>query len=34
MTMKEIAAEISRLMEHCNTRQLSLILRMVRVILK
>lgn len=34
MTTKEITAEINRLMEHCNTRQLSLILRMVQVILK
>lgn len=34
MTTKETTAEIVRLLDHCNTRQLSLVLRMVRVILK
>ena len=34
MTPKEITAEITRLLDRCNTRQLSLILRIVRDILK
>lgn len=34
MTANQIQAEIVRLLDHCNTRQLSLVLRMVRVILK
>lgn len=34
MTMKETAAEISRLLELCNLQQLGLVLRMVRVILR
>lgn len=34
MTVKELTAEISRLLELCNCNQLSLILRIVRVILK
>lgn len=34
MTPNEIRAEIVRLLDHCNTRQLSLVLRMVQVILK
>lgn len=34
MTAKQIRTEIVRLLDHCNTRQLSLIFRMVRVILK
>lgn len=34
MTPNEIRAEIARLLERCNARQLSLVLRMVQVILK
>ncbi len=34
MTANQIQAEIVRLLDHCNTRQLSLVLRMVRTILK
>lgn len=34
MTTKETTAEIVRLLGECNMRQLSLVLRMVRVILK
>lgn len=34
MTANQIQAEIVRLLDHCNDRQLSLILRMVRTILK
>ena len=34
MTTKEIKAEINRLLDHCNPRQLSLVLHMVQVILK
>lgn len=34
MTTKEITAEITRLLERCNMRQLSLVLRIVRDILK
>lgn len=34
MTASEIRAEINRLLERCNIRQLSLVLRMVQVILK
>ncbi len=34
MTPNEAIAEIVRLLERCNIRQLSLVLRMVRVILK
>lgn len=33
MTVKETEAEISRLLELCNMRQLGLVLRMVRAIL-
>lgn len=33
MTPNETIAEIVRLLDHCNDRQLSLVLRMVRVIL-
>lgn len=33
MTVKETTAEISRLLELCNLRQLGLVLRMVRAIL-
>ena len=34
MTIQETTAEIVRLLGKCNMRQLSLVLRMVRVILK
>lgn len=34
MTTKETTAEINRFLEQCNERQLSLILRIVRSILK
>lgn len=34
MTPNETIAEIVRLLDHCNDRQLSLVLRMVQVILK
>lgn len=34
MTIQETTAEIIRLLDKCNMRQLSLVLRMVRVILK
>ena len=34
MTPKEITAEITRLLGKCNGRQLSLVLRMVKAILK
>ena len=34
MTANQIREEIVRLLDHCNNRQLSLVLRMVRVILK
>lgn len=34
MTPTETIAEINRLLDHCNDRQLSLVLRMVQVILK
>lgn len=34
MTPNETIAEIVRLLERCNPRQLSLVLRMVQVILK
>lgn len=34
MTANQIQAEIVRLLDHCNIRQLSLVLRMVRTILK
>ena len=34
MTIQETTAEIIRLLDKCNIRQLSLVLRIVRVILK
>lgn len=34
MTPKETIAEINRLLDHCNDRQLTLVLRMIQVILK
>lgn len=34
MTPTETIAEINRLLDHCNDRQLSLILEVVQVILK
>lgn len=34
MTPKKLTSEITRLLNQCNVRQLSIILRMVRVILK
>lgn len=34
MTANQIQAEIVRLLDHCNDRQLSLVLDMVQVILK
>ena len=34
MTTKEITAEINRLLNQCNGRQLSLVLRIVKAILK
>lgn len=34
MTTKEITAEIIRLLNQCNVRQLDLVLRMIQVILK
>ena len=34
MTTKEITAEITRLLNQCNGRQLSIVLRMIQAILK
>lgn len=34
MTPNETIAEINRLLDHCNDRQLALVLRMIQVILK
>lgn len=34
MTPNETIAEINRLLDHCNARQLALVLRMIQVILK
>ena len=34
MTPKETIVEINRLLDHCNYRQLSLVLRMIQAILK
>lgn len=34
MTPTETIAEINRLLDHCNNRQLTLVLRMIQVILK
>lgn len=34
MTLNETIAEINRLLDHCNDRQLSLILEIVQLILK
>lgn len=34
MTIQETTAEIIRLLDKCNMRQMSLVLRMVRAILK
>ena len=34
MAPTETIAEINRLLDHCNNRQLTLVLRMIQVILK
>ena len=34
MTPTETITEINRLLDHCNNRQLTLVLRMIQVILK